>query len=170
MANTNGKKPIYKKWWFWLVIVIIIGGIIGAVSGSPDDGSSKPDTSNSSVSSSAESKDEESSSAAEAVAVKAVDLITAYEENEVAADEKYKDQVLKITGTVKSVGVDAADRAYVMLADERNEYAILGVQCYFDDENKDSIADLKEGDAVTITGNCKGKVVSVSVKKCQLEA
>lgn len=179
MENAKSKKPFYKKWWFWLIVVVVVVGIIGAVSGSKNSESSQSDSSSpsSSVSSTApvsssssEKAESETSSAPQAVEVKAVDIITAYEENEVAADDQYKDQLLKITGVVKSVGTDVADRAYVMLADERNEYALLGVQCYFDEENKDSLADLKEGDTVTISGTCEGKVVSVSVKHCQLEA
>ena len=160
MGDRGRKKPIYQKWWFWLIIVIIICGVIGAIVGSQYQ--APAGTNQSSVSGQTSIKNEE------ATAVNAIDLIVAYEENQVAADNQYKNKKLKITGIVKNIGVDAANRAYVMLEDERNQYAILGVQCYFDKDNQDTLSELKEGDIVTITGTCEGKVVSVSVKNCEL--
>ena len=161
MGNRGIKKPVYQKWWFWLVIVIVVLGIIGAIVGSQY---TSPTDQGNIVSNQVESK------ADEAMSVNALDLIVAYEENQVSADNMYKNKQLKITGTVKSIGIDVADRAFVMLADERNEYAILGVQCYFDKDKQDTLSQLKEGDVITLTGKCEGKVVSVSVKNCKLNS
>ena len=54
------------------------------------------------------------------------------------------------------------------IKDENDPYAILGVQCYFEEDQKDSLTSLKEGDTVTVIGTCEGQVVSVSVKNCQI--
>lgn len=164
MEQSKAKKPIYKKWWFWLILVVIVG-IIGAAAGL--NGSNQGTDGSDSSASGAQT--EESGSAEEAaVEVSAVDLINAYDENAVSADSQYKDKTLKITGTVSSIGVDVADRAYIMLKDENDPYAILGVQCYFEEDQKDSLTSLKEGDTVTVIGTCEGQVVSVSVKNCQI--
>lgn len=167
MEQTKTKKPIYKKWWFWLIIVVVILVIIGAAAG----GNKKSEGSGSTTSSTASTQStpqEESTPEETAIEVTAVDLIAAYDENEVSADNEYKDKTLKITGTVSDIGVDVANRSYIMLKDENDPYAILGVQCYFEDDQKDAIAQLKKGDAVTVTGTCEGKVVSVSIKDCQV--
>lgn len=167
MEQTKTKKPIYKKWWFWLIIVVVILAIIGAAAG----GNKKSEGSGSTTSSTASTQStpqEESTPEETAIEVTAVDLIAAYDENEVSADNEYKDKTLKITGTVSDIGVDVANRSYIMLKDENDPYAILGVQCYFEDDQKDAIAQLKKGDAVTVTGTCEGKVVSVSIKDCQI--
>lgn len=159
MEKSNIKKPVYKKWWFWLIIIIAIGGIIGAAAG----------TQNKETAGSSFSEEQSSSSSPEAQQVQAVEFIEAYENNGVAADNDYKGKLLKISGTVKSIDVDVANRPYVLLADVRNEYAIIGVQCYFSEENKESLTSLNEGDSVVITGTCEGKVVNVSIKDCKLE-
>ena len=167
MEQTKTKKPICKKWWFWLIIVVVILAIIGAAAG----GNKKSEGSGSTTSSTASTQStpqEESTPEETAIEVTAVDLIAAYDENEVSADNEYKDKTLKITGTVSDIGVDVANRSYIMLKDENDPYAILGVQCYFEDDQKDAIAQLKKGDAVTVTGTCEGKVVSVSIKDCQV--
>ena len=167
MEQTQTKKPIYKKWWFWLTIVVVILAIIGAAAG----GNKKSEGSGSTTSSTASTQStpqEESTPEETAIEVTAVDLIAAYDENEVSADNEYKDKTLKITGTVSDIGVDVANRSYIMLKDENDPHAILGVQCYFEDDQKDAIAQLKKGDAVTVTGTCEGKVVSVSIKDCQV--
>ena len=165
MEQVKTKKPVYKKWWFWLIIIVAIG-VIGAAAGASGGDDKETDSSKASVSST--SSEESTPEEEKPIEVKAADLISAYDENEVSADSKYKDKTLTITGSVSSIGVDVADRAYIMLNDENDEYAILGVQCYFEDDQKDSLAELKEGDTVTVTGTCEGKVVSVSVKKCQI--
>lgn len=157
MEQTKQKKSIFKRWWFWLIVIVVIG-IIGAAAGS-NQGSS---------SSSGEANPSSDTVKEEVLEVKAVDLITAYDENAVAADKEYKDKTLKITGTISSIGVDIAEQAYLVLTDENDPYAILGVQCYFEKEQEDTLTNLKEGDTVTLTGTCEGKVINVSVKDCQL--
>lgn len=148
------KKPVVKKWWFWLIIVLAVLVIVGIALGGGNSGG--------------DSSSSDSSTTQSATEVTATDLLTAYDDNTVAADQQYKDKLLKISGKVSDVGTDVADRTYITLQDERNEYAIISVQCYFGDDQKDAIAALKKGDAVVITGTCEGKVVNVSVKNCKL--
>lgn len=101
-----------------------------------------------------------------AVTVTATELLTAYEDNAVAADASYKGKKLQITGTVSDMGTDILDQTYVILQNDNEEYSIVGVQCYFADGS--AVASLSKGDTITVTGTGDGQVVHVSVKDCQL--
>lgn len=103
----------------------------------------------------------------EYIEVTAKDLLAAYDKNTVAADNTYKGQLLKVTGTVGSIGKDILDSAYVTLTNGE-PYALVSVQCYFAKDNLDDIATLKEGDTVTITGKCDGSTLNVALKQCDL--
>lgn len=103
----------------------------------------------------------------EYIDVTAKDLLAAYEENTVAADNAYKGKLLKVTGTVGMIGKDILDTAYVTLTNGES-YALISVQCYFAKDNLDDIATLKEGDTVTIIGKCDGSTLNVALKQCDL--
>lgn len=100
--------------------------------------------------------------------ITATEMLTAYDENGVNADNQYKGKYLKVTGTVGNIGTDILGDAYVTLKNENNKYAIISVQCYFDDNNTDAIASLKEGDSVSITGTCSGSTGNVILKGCDV--
>ncbi len=153
------KKPIYKKWWFWLIVVLVLAAIgVGAGAGGSQGGSGGGTTSSSSAPEPA------------AIPITATELLQAYEDNGVAADSQYKDQILEVTGSVGTISTDIADQIYVTLEDERNPYAIISVQCYFDDEQTDTLASLSAGDTVTIRGRCTGKPLNVFLEDCTLAA
>jgi hypothetical protein len=63
------------------------------------------------------------------------DLLTEYEANEVRADDKYKDQWIKIIGICARVGKDENGRPYVLLQGEKKvkHAQFTGVTCYFQD-------------------------------------
>lgn len=114
-----------------------------------------------------ESKDgDESSKVKPSVKTTAVALYTAYDENGVAADEKYKDKWISVTGTVEGIDKDLMDDIYVSL---KGDDFIGVVQCMFGDEHVEQTASLKKGQTVTIVGKCSGKVISnVILKKSRL--
>src|SRR5262249_35052047 len=64
------------------------------------------------------------------ISVSASTLFSDYDANEVAADEKYKDKILLVNGTVDDIKKDIMDTMYVTL---KTSNPILSVQCYFDD-------------------------------------
>ena len=143
------KKPIYKKWWFWVIIALAIL-IIGS-SGS-NTGSSNP-------------TNPPAPAAPQAIKVSAEDLREAYEQNEVAAEKKYGDQLVEVTGIVNNVGTDILNNVYVTLS--TGEY-LKSIQCYFEaDDEIDKVATLVEGQEVTILGTCNGlSLTNVTVKEC----
>ena len=92
-------------------------------------------------------------------------LYAAYDQNEVAADEKYKGKKLGVTGVIGDIGKDVFDEPYVSL----NIGYLQNINCYFDEDNNKIISKLRKGQRVTIIGECKGKsITNVILKECEL--
>lgn len=101
------------------------------------------------------------------IAVTAPVLVADYEANEIAADRKYKGQILEITGVVDSIGKDILDSMYVTLdSDER--FGITNVQCFFDKSEETNLAALSKGRSLTVRGRCDGKFGNVLIKECAI--
>lgn len=86
-------------------------------------------------------------------------LFSAYEDNEVAADNAYKGKWIKVSGTVESIGKDILDDPYI--AFKTGDLA-FSVQVYFDDASK--LGSIKKGQRLTVIGKCDGKLGNVFVK------
>jgi RNA polymerase subunit RPABC4/transcription elongation factor Spt4 len=108
-------------------------------------------------------------SAAPAVSVTADQLARDYEANEVAADERYKQKIVEVSGEVYSIGKDITDTIYVTLQ-TGNEYAFVKPQLYFSDEYKGETAALHKGDPLTAKCRCDGKFMNVLMKDCVIQA
>ena len=77
---------------------------------------------------------------------------------------KYDNQMLEVTGRVDSVGTDILNETYVCLGHD-NEFTFIGVQCYAKDkETIEQIAQLKEGETITIRGKADVGSLSVSME------
>jgi hypothetical protein len=99
----------------------------------------------------------------ETIQITAKDLTAAYEANEVAADNNYKEKTLDVTGKINQISKDFSDNIYVTLAgdDEFRE-----VRCYFEDNA--TAVKLKKGMKVTFKGTCDGFLMDVIMKDCVL--
>lgn len=95
------------------------------------------------------------------------DLYAAYEENEVAADNKYDGKMIRITGIIDDIGKDITDTVYVTII--AGDYD--NIQCFFESsEQIENVATLKSGDEVTIVGECGGiSILNVLLYDCELE-
>lgn len=89
----------------------------------------------------------------------AKELFSEYDANEVAADEKYKNKTIAVTGTIDDIGKDILDDPYLSLGVGYLE----SVNCYFSDENKSIISQVNKGEEIKIIGVCKGKTLNISV-------
>ena len=98
--------------------------------------------------------------------ITAKQLFNDYENNEVAADEKYKKKKLAVTGIIKQISKDAFNNPFVSL----KVGFLKSVSCYFDDKHNKLISKLQKGQKITITGTCKGKSLGmlVVVKDCKV--
>ena len=94
--------------------------------------------------------------------ISAKELYTAYEQNEISADNKYKGKKLAVTGVIKDIGNDILNDSYITL---KTDNLFGSVQCFL---NKKDVAKLSKGAKVTIIGKCTGLFGTVGLKNCKL--
>ncbi|NII28758.1 hypothetical protein HB364_26995 [Pseudoflavitalea sp. X16] len=95
--------------------------------------------------------------------ITAKQLTAAYADNEVSADNNYKDKSFYVSGTITDIKKDILDNIYVTL--EGNEM-FRQVQCYFED--KETAGKLQKGMKATFQGKCDGLMINVLMKDCVL--
>ena len=93
-------------------------------------------------------------------------LYADYQDNEVAADLKYKDKTLEVKGVIDDIGKDIMDEIYITL---KTGEMFGNIQCTFDDSHVKEAAALKKGQHVTVRGNCDGKFMNVLMSDCTLK-
>lgn len=104
--------------------------------------------------------------APEPLSIAASDLFTAYDANEIAADQRYKGQTVRVTGKVSDIGKDITGTPYVVLSRGRSE--INAVQCMFPRSAESAIASLQKGQSVGITATVSGKLGNVILRDSRL--
>lgn len=177
-GNVNGKKKMPK----WLIPVIIVLVVLCAIVGGnkentdvPTDNSADDSTANSTVSEPTDSTVPETKAPvvvgkdAPTIDYEFVDIMTLldeYQTNEVAADQKYKDKFVKVSGKVKDIGKDILNNIYVCVNDGTDltwEYA----QCYFSDQSEvDKVANLTVGDTITLYGKVGNFNLTLTIDRC----
>ncbi|GIW90596.1 MAG: hypothetical protein KatS3mg109_1028 [Pirellulaceae bacterium] len=113
-----------------------------------------------------ESVQQDISNAVPTVHVTATQLVDDYKANEIAADEKYKGEVIVVSGTIESIGTDIWGTMYVTLMTGN---PIVSVQCMFADKYKSQLANVRRGQYVTIKGRCEGKHLNVLLRGCSFK-
>lgn len=93
--------------------------------------------------------------------VTALDLIEAYKENEINADDKYKGKIVRVTGKVGRIAKDILDDPYVILATSLGDIqAMVGTEAKV----------LRRGQQATLRCTCGGlSLGTVLLKDCVLE-
>lgn len=112
--------------------------------------------SNSNESSNQSRSGTKSSDASPAIPVTAAELIEAYRMEGPDGAGKYKGQSLAVTGTVSRSGKDYLNKLYVNLKSETN--SVMEVHCTYNEDQKDAMSSLREGQQVTIRGICDGRL------------
>lgn len=114
------------------------------------------------------SNSDNSSSRSPAYKISARQLYAEYEQNEVGADNKYRNRIVDITGTVDDISrTIIGDQISVIL----DRHGIIGsVQCYFPETEAGQIGQLSRGSRVTVRGVVTGKMMAVQVEDCVLLA
>lgn len=98
--------------------------------------------------------------------VSAGEVIEVYTDNELAGDERWKDEWVQINGYVHAIGSDLFDEPYVSISS--GGFTFTNVQCSFEDEHQDELHDLSTGDPITVVGKVDGMILNVMVKKCEV--
>ncbi|MDC0719109.1 OB-fold protein [Nannocystis bainbridge] len=162
MANQEKKRGI----GFYLLVGV---GALFVISIISRDKNTSPTTSTSAASAARPSSAPEPPKAPQIDArVTARELFEAYEKNEIAADNRFKDKLLEVSGKVDNVGKDLLDTPYVALS-TGGKFDILGVQAFFDDASLPKLANLSKGQDVTVACRCDGKFGNVMLKECTLK-
>ncbi|MDD7758806.1 MAG: hypothetical protein PT939_05105 [Aerococcus suis] len=116
-----------------------------------------------------ESKEESSEKESQnpEIEVTATEVIDTFENNEIKGKEEYTGKRARITGVVDDVG-ESFGQTYVTLRTESNEFAIIGLQCYFDKDNQDGLGDINTGDEITLEGTIGEQSMNIAVDDCVL--
>ncbi len=97
--------------------------------------------------------------------VTAPKLVGYYMENEIAADQRFKDKTLLVSGTVVSIGKDIMDTPYVTLSAEPYE-TFRTVQASFTKDAEGDLAYLRRGQHVQVRCHCRGLFMNVQLNQC----
>lgn len=147
------------------ILVVVLLGIIGATvsTGSVSDvnSNSDSDTANNGSENTSVPTEEE------AIVVSAVQLSREYDDNKVAADAKYEDKIVEVSGIVNDIGKDILDDPYVTL--EGISTSLFGIQCMFPRGDESQLASLSKGQSITLQGRVSGELVgNVILRGCSI--
>lgn len=180
-AGNKASRPWFKKKRFIiplaLVALMLIGGIAGGDTEDPSDAAAVVATDEASADADAKSADDEKAEepkpkakpTAELVKVSAEQMLKDYEDNELAADKKYKGKRIQVTGTIEKIDSEmfTTDDEYVLRISNGDEYSFLTVNC--NDMSQDELSTLTVGNQVTAVGMFDdGGDLGVELKKCKL--
>jgi len=103
------------------------------------------------------------------IGITADNLMAEYQKDEIAADARYKDNLLAVTGVVFKVVRDTGGIAYVTLV---TGDMVSTIQCFFEKGDDTILATIGSGIKVTVIGRGDGNVKggNVFLKKCVLKA
>ena len=94
-------------------------------------------------------------------------LLADFNKDETAANTKYLDKVIAVSGKVTEVKLDTATGQATVILDSGDPMA--AVTCSFYNDEAAAVKQLKQGDAIVIKGNCTGKLMDVVLNKCSIE-
>ncbi len=101
------------------------------------------------------------------IEISAKELYDAYQANEVAADERFKNKRVLVYGKISDIGKDILNDPYLSLGVGYLE----SVTCYFDKESNSHIASVSKGLKIEIIGTIKGSGMlgtGVILNKCSI--
>ena len=84
------------------------------------------------------------------VRITAVELYDDYENNEIAANQKYDGKVLAVSGTVEDFGGGDGDAYYIDL--DTGDFTLTSIRCHFSQSHLGEITSISKGDHVTLRG------------------
>ena len=96
------------------------------------------------------------------------ELGSAYAADSIAADGKFLNKVLKVTGIVNKVVSNRLNEHYYAILGSTEEGAVVDVQCTFNRHSADELKQLTGGQTATIQGRYEGFVTSMVLIDCVL--
>lgn len=143
-CGAKNKKPFYLRPWFIVLVLLVILGIV--FSGGSDE--SAP-VENSDTASGGQEQ------VIEYTPYEVDQLMDDLDSNAMKAAELYDDQYVELTGELSVID---SSGSYIDITPIYDEFAIMGVQCYLqNEEQKQEVMELSIGDTVVV----KGKITDV---------
>ncbi len=97
------------------------------------------------------------------------ELLLAYETDGTAADARFGNKFLKITGIIDKINVKDALNIYsITLNSPRKRLLLSGVRCVFDRNYGHALNKLSMGQTVTVQGKYTGSMIDISLRDCFL--
>jgi hypothetical protein len=110
-----------------------------------------------------------SETAPAAIEITVSDLLSAYETGGKAADARFANQTLRITGVIDKINVKAALDIYSMTLKGAGKSMLpQGVRCVFDKKDASVLNQLSTGQTVTVQGKYTGSMIDISLRDCLL--
>lgn len=178
LRNWFAKHKIFSG--IGIIIVIAVIASAASQSGEKTDSSSSANTdSSSSANTSAPASQEKPAdsqpAAPEVTPVDITAFIAEFDANKIAAQDKYKDKYVQLTGFVSNISGGDFGGIYVVIDPNQGEdmgygvttpYFGTNVQCY---PEKSDVASLTNGQQITVKGQVEDmKIMSVQLKNCSV--
>ena len=93
-------------------------------------------------------------------------LSTAYFDDPVAADRRYRDHLVQVTGHVARVEQDTTGQLAIILQGGRS--LLSGIECQIAQAQLDEVKDLRSGQRILVKGYAAGKTIHVRLSGCAL--
>jgi len=104
-----------------------------------------------------------------AIEVTVEELLSAYEADGAAADAKFSDKTLQVTGVVDRIEVkDVLGIYYITLTSAEKTLLLQNVRCTFDKKYGPELNQLTPGQTVTVQGKYDGSIIDISMRDCVL--
>lgn len=101
----------------------------------------------------------------EANSIPAVALFRAFEENEIRANQTFKNKPVRVRGLVESISTDILGTPFVALTGS----SVFSVQAMFPKGSEGRLAGLTKGQTVIVNCRCDGKLLNVILRDCSIE-
>lgn len=102
------------------------------------------------------------------IQITAKQLEQEYDDNQFAADEKYKGRLVEVVGVIITIDKDFSNNPYINLAAQASGHSVTGVWCRFAKEDASSLAKVTKRHEVTVQGICEGMGSNVNLKNCKV--
>ncbi|MFC1992038.1 hypothetical protein ACFLVC_04900 [Chloroflexota bacterium] len=103
------------------------------------------------------------------IEITVAELLSAYETDMEAADARFSNQIMRITGVIDRVEIkDTFNIYFINLISSEASRLLQGVRCVFDSKDGPELSQLVNGQTVTVQGKYDGSMIDISLKDCRL--
>ncbi|MFC1967095.1 hypothetical protein ACFLV2_00400 [Chloroflexota bacterium] len=105
---------------------------------------------------------------ADKTAISIEEMSEAFQSDKLAADAKFKDSVITVTGKVSRVVVNGANEIYYLILTDAGKKEIWNVRCTFDKQQANALAKVQKEQIVAVKGSYKGYERNIIMSDCVL--